>query len=142
MVELLVSGTVLFFLDQAAKQVVEARAPAGREIRCGPLFSIRHVASRRRFYRWHMTRPFLVAVWLGAFASSLVLVSGSSSFSSPASMIGLGAALGGAASNLTDIVRSRYVRDFIDLGWWPVFNIADVAIIGGLALAFALRQPS
>lgn len=142
MVELLVSATVLFLLDQAAKRVVEARALGGRVIRSWPFLSIRHVASRRRFYSLHMARPFLVVLWLGAFASSVMLVTGDSPFSGRASMIGLGAALGGAASNLTDIVRSRYVRDFIDLGWWPVFNIGDVAIIGGLALAFAMRQPS
>jgi lipoprotein signal peptidase len=32
-------------------------------------------------------------------------------------------------------VRSRSIVDFIDLGWWPVFNIADIAIVVGLAAA-------
>jgi len=50
-------------------------------------------------------------------------------------MFGLGMALGGAAGNLRDILRHRYIVDFIDLGWWPVFNLADVAIVGGLILA-------
>ena len=26
--------------------------------------------------------------------------------------------------------------DFIDLRWWPVFNIADVGIVVGLVVAF------
>jgi lipoprotein signal peptidase len=26
--------------------------------------------------------------------------------------------------------------DFIDFGWWPIFNFADVGIAGGLLLAF------
>jgi lipoprotein signal peptidase len=28
------------------------------------------------------------------------------------------------------------VVDFIDLGWWPVFNLADIGIVGGLIAAF------
>jgi len=51
-------------------------------------------------------------------------------------MAGVGAALGGAAGNLLDILRRRSVLDFIDLRWWPVFNIADVGIVAGLAVAF------
>ena len=50
-------------------------------------------------------------------------------------MLGFAAALGGAAGNLVDILRLRCVVDFIDLGWWPVFNLADVAIVCGLVLA-------
>ena len=50
--------------------------------------------------------------------------------------IGLALALAGAAGNLVDILRWRYVVDFVDLGWWPVFNLADVGIVGGLLLAF------
>jgi signal peptidase II len=57
-------------------------------------------------------------------------------FHSQASLIGLGIAFAGAAGNLLDILRHRFVIDFIDLGWWPVFNLADVGIVGGLLLAF------
>jgi signal peptidase II len=55
---------------------------------------------------------------------------------SRAALAGVGCALGGAAGNLLDILRRRHVVDFIDLGWWPVFNLADVAIVGGLLFAF------
>ena len=40
--------------------------------------------------------------------------------------------LGGAIGNLVDRVRLGYVVDFIDVGLWPVFNIADSAIVIGL----------
>jgi signal peptidase II len=53
--------------------------------------------------------------------------------------IGLGLVLGGAVGNLTDrIVRgtglSGRVVDFIDFRVWPVFNVADSAIVIGAAL--------
>jgi signal peptidase II len=57
-------------------------------------------------------------------------------FQSEAALIGLGAALGGAAGNLTDILRRRAVLNFVHLGWWPGFNLADVGIVAGLILAF------
>ncbi len=52
--------------------------------------------------------------------------------------------VGGAVGNLIDRVFraedglfSGAVVDFIDLGWWPVFNIADSAIVVGV-VAFVL----
>ena len=35
---------------------------------------------------------------------------------------------GGVAGNLIDRLFRQYVVDFIDLGFWPVFNLADTAI--------------
>jgi signal peptidase II len=46
----------------------------------------------------------------------------------------LGLILGGAIGNLVDRVRLGYVVDFIDLRWWPVFNLADSAIVIGITL--------
>lgn len=40
----------------------------------------------------------------------------------------------GALGNVIDRVRLQYVIDFFDLGWWPVFNIADIAIVSGAIL--------
>ncbi len=48
--------------------------------------------------------------------------------------IGLGLVLGGALGNLADRIRLGYVVDFIDLRWWPVFNIADSCIVTGVAV--------
>jgi signal peptidase II len=48
--------------------------------------------------------------------------------------IALGLILGGAVGNLIDRIRLGYVVDFIDLRWWYVFNLADSAIVVGVAL--------
>jgi signal peptidase II len=52
--------------------------------------------------------------------------------------LALGLQLGGAVGNLVDRVRQGYVVDFVDFGyhsnWWPVFNVADSAIVIGVAL--------
>ncbi len=46
--------------------------------------------------------------------------------------VGLGMILGGALGNLTDrIIHSAGVVDFVDFRVWPVFNMADSAIVVG-----------
>lgn len=42
--------------------------------------------------------------------------------------------LGGALGNLIDRIHQGHVTDFIDVGPWPVFNIADSAIVVGLIM--------
>ncbi|MFT4086474.1 MAG: signal peptidase II [Gordonia sp. (in: high G+C Gram-positive bacteria)] len=59
-------------------------------------------------------------------------------------VIGLGLVLGGALGNLTDRMFREpgplrgHVVDFISVGWWPVFNIADSAVVCGAVLLVIL----
>ncbi|RRR69096.1 MAG: signal peptidase II [Candidatus Viridilinea halotolerans] len=46
----------------------------------------------------------------------------------------LGLILGGALGNIVDRVRLGYVVDFIQVGWWPIFNLADSLICVGAGL--------
>lgn len=45
-----------------------------------------------------------------------------------------GLQLGGAIGNLIDRLARGYVTDFVDLRWWPVFNVADSALVVGTIL--------
>ena len=44
----------------------------------------------------------------------------------------LGLVLGGIIGNLIDRIRLGYVTDFIDVGIWPTFNLADSAVVIGI----------
>ncbi|MGI6553251.1 MAG: signal peptidase II [Bacillota bacterium] len=57
--------------------------------------------------------------------------------------LGLAMALGGATGNLLDRLRFGYVVDFLDFRVWPVFNLADTAIVLGVGLLCweILRSP-
>ncbi len=48
--------------------------------------------------------------------------------------ISLGLQLGGALGNLADRILRGYVVDFVDIGFWPIFNIADLSIVVGVAI--------
>ncbi|MGB3335440.1 MAG: signal peptidase II [Mycobacterium sp.] len=87
-------------------------------------------------YTWVLT---LIAssVVLGIIWMSRRLVS-------PWWAVGLGMILGGALGNLVDrFFRAPghlqgHVVDFLSIGWWPVFNVADPAVVGGAILLVAL----
>ncbi len=63
---------------------------------------------------------------------------------SPWWAVGLGMILGGATGNLVDrFFRAPgplrgHVVDFLSVGWWPVFNVADPAVVGGAILLVLL----
>lgn len=55
----------------------------------------------------------------------------------------LSSVFGGAVGNYIDRIRFRYVIDFLDFHFqekytWPAFNIADMAIVGGVMLLLTL----
>ena len=49
-------------------------------------------------------------------------------------VVALGLVVGGALGNLIDRVRQGFVVDFIAVGPWPNFNVADSAISVGMLL--------
>lgn len=58
-------------------------------------------------------------------------------------IIALSSIFGGAIGNYIDRIRFRYVIDFLDFHlynrWsWPAFNVADMAIVGGVGLLLLL----
>ncbi len=61
--------------------------------------------------------------------------------------LSLSLVLGGALGNLIDRIRWGYVVDFLDFFYgtyhWPAFNVADMAITGGVMLLIldSLRKP-
>lgn len=62
--------------------------------------------------------------------------------------LALSLVLGGALGNLIDRVRFGYVVDFLDFYagnyHWPAFNVADMAITGGVVLLVldSLKKPA
>ena len=110
--------------------------------------------------RLHLTTNHAAAFSLGSgfgawFAVLAVLVVGvlvwqGRSVGSRVGAVALGLIVGGALGNVFDRlvhadggVLSGGVTDFIDLQWWPVFNVADMGVVCGavlLAITF-LRAP-
>jgi signal peptidase II len=75
---------------------------------------------------------FLVVAVL---VSAYIIVAGPRFAAGPGAQVTLGAILGGAVANAVDRFAQGYVVDFIDLHRWPVFNVADSAIVVGIIVA-------
>ena len=71
---------------------------------------------------------FVSAVVMGAIAAILFIFARQIQYPTVATRIVFGLTLGGAVGNLIDRFRLGYVIDYVDFGWWPVFNFADSAI--------------
>ena len=48
--------------------------------------------------------------------------------------LGIILSFSGGVSNLIDRVRFGFVRDFLSLDFWPIFNLADMTIVIGVIL--------
>jgi signal peptidase II len=88
-------------------------------------------------------------VALAALVVVVLLIRAGRGVNTKTGILSLGLVLGGALGNLVDrAVRDGHgflggaVVDFIDPQWWPVFNVADIAIsVGGVLLVLvAMRE--
>ena len=110
-------AAVTFALDQGTKALV---LPARTAVRSGTFVSL---SLRRAAIVW-----LLAAVLLGlivAIGPRLSVVA----------LAGIALVVGGAAGNLVDRMVRGGVVDFIAVGRWPAFNVADSAMACGLCVA-------
>jgi signal peptidase II len=135
LVGLIIVGGGFFCLDQWSKRLAQDRLRA-RSVDVGSVLRLRLSRHVEHSYGQRSSRGVLVVVWGLALASAIVLLRFVAWFQNPAAGAGLAFALGGAAGNLADILRRRCIINFIDLRWWPIFNVADAGIVGGLIIAF------
>jgi signal peptidase II len=123
---LLLTAILLIGLDQVTKALVIYRLQEGKAVSFGA-FVIRMVRNQRACGG--------AATLTTAWVLLLVFVQFGPFFKNAVAPVALGVALGGASSNLLDRLSYEGVIDFIDVGFWPVFNLADVAIITGAMTA-------
>ena len=128
------SASLLFVLDITTKRIVRRLPRAAYGFMPG--LHLRRVELARAGFSRTSGKAGLVLTWVIALTCAIILVGSGRAFETTAAQIGVGAALGGALGNLLDVIRRQAITDFLDLGWWPVFNLADVGICGGLVLAF------
>ena len=122
----LVAGLLLVpVLDQAAKLVV-LRVLAPASLSLGPLGKLQAVPSSiwHAGFRGDPRRRW--SVWFFASASLAALTS-----VFPLSGWFVGALLGGSLSHALETSRRGYVIDYVQLRFWPAFNLADLAITVG-----------
>jgi signal peptidase II len=132
--------------DQLTKHLVSSRLALGEEVSVLGGFSIHHVQNTGiAFGLFAGATWFLIPLTGLAIVWMLVFFTRSGA-RHPVLPVGLGLVIGGSVSNLVDRVRLGHVTDFLDLRFWPAFNLADIFIVVGVvvllgALLAADREP-
>jgi len=118
--------------DQASKAVALARWPVPATVPVA-FVAIRCVLNRRGALAPIVGARALVALWVAAVALAVAALACMPGHGALAA-VGIGAVVGGATGNLLDRLRRGAVVDFIVVGPWPAFNLADAAIVAGAGL--------
>jgi signal peptidase II len=126
-------------LDQVTKAIAVARLSPGRSVHAldGILY---WTLQRNPGAAFSLFTRFPVVFTVLAFVISIVIVARAHRVSGRMNTVAMGLILGGAVGNLVDRIARPpgafrgHVIDFIDFRVWPVFNLADSAIVVGALL--------
>jgi signal peptidase II len=123
--------------DQITKHVVGSTLALDEEVRVLGPFSIHHVHnSGIAFGLFANATGVVIGLTVIAVTWMLVFFAHSGA-RHPILPVAIGLLIGGSVSNLVDRIRLGHVTDFLDLRFWPAFNLADSFIVAGVAILLA-----
>lgn len=138
---------LIFGADQASKYVVLTRLSLGESWSPLPALekyvSITHVVNPGAAFGLFPDQGSLFAVIAVVVVVAILIYYRYLPTHNWLVRLSLGLQLGGALGNLADRLQHGHVIDFMDLKIWPVFNLADVAIVTGVGILayFLLQEP-
>ena len=137
-------AVLVFVTDQLSKLLVTQELLFRQSVPATGFFRITHTHNTGSAFGIFQDQntPLIVVSIIGI--GILVMIYRSQRVPSGLLRLSLGLQIGGAFGNLIDRVRLDHVTDFIDVGRWPVFNVADASIVTGLvilAYIFLIAEP-
>ena len=128
--------------DQLTKHIVSSHLALDAERHVAGPLSIHHVQNSGIAFGLFASATPIVTILTAVAVGWMLIFFARSGARHPVLPVALGLLIGGSASNLTDRIRLGHVTDFIDLRYWPAFNLADSFIVlGVLVLLAALLLP-
>ena len=129
-----ITGAVVIVIDLLVKLVVRgALIPGESRDVVGGLLRLVHVENDGVAFGQFAGSPLLVGAFVAAALTALIAYF-VTHLASDAIWLPTGLLLGGALANAADRLRGGDVTDFVKLPYWPAFNVADIAITGGVVL--------
>ncbi len=134
---------VVVCADQLSKLWLRSHLAPGEILFEAGIFRITHVHNTGAAFGLFQDQSFALTI-VALLGAALILVCALfmrrfPPLNSVWGKFALGLILGGTIGNLVDRFRLGYVVDFIDIGWWPAFNLADSAlVVGAIILALTL----
>jgi len=130
-----IPAALILLGDQFTKALIARAIPVGESRVVWPgFFALTHIRNAGAAFGILQFQTWLF-IGLGVALAVAVFAYREELWSQPWLVrLGLGFALGGTLGNFVDRVRFGWVRDFLDFYYWPVFNLADMAIVCGAGL--------
>ena len=123
--------------DQLTKLVVKANLALGESWPAEGFLRISHGTNTGSAFGLFRGQPVFLAIASILAMGFIVYYYRTQSARRPILRFTVGLLLGGSLGNLMDRLRMGEVVDFIDVGPWPVFNLADSSIVVGMTLLVA-----
>jgi signal peptidase II len=123
--------------DQVTKHVVASNLQLGDGLHVVGPFTIRHVQNSGIAFGLFSSATAVVTIVTSIAVIWMLVFFARSGARHPVLPAALGLLIGGSVSNLADRIRLHHVTDFVDLKWWPAFNLADSFIVVGVAILLA-----
>ena len=123
--------------DQLTKQIVARTLELDQEVHLIGPFSIHHVHNSGIAFGLFSSATAIVTFLTAVAVAWMLVFFARSGARHPVLPAALGLLIGGSVANLIDRVRLGYVTDFLDLRYWPAFNLADCFIVVGVGILFA-----
>lgn len=130
--------TLVVTIDQFTKMLVRANLHIYESIPSEGMFRFTYATNTGAVFGIFSDQTLIMTIASFVGVGILLYFYHSYSGSGRLVRISLGLLLGGAVGNLLDRVLMGQVTDFIDVGVWPIFNLADSAIVTGITILIAL----
>lgn len=131
---LVIVGVII--LDRIVKTAVASSMSVGDSIAVlGDFFHITYIHNTGAAFSMLANHPMLLSIVPAViiFIGIIIICAGTKKYK-PIFLWSLSLMCGGGLGNLTDRVAYGYVNDMFDFGWFPVFNVADIAVCVGCGL--------
>ncbi|MDP6451976.1 MAG: signal peptidase II [SAR202 cluster bacterium] len=134
---LAVAVAIVLASDQITKAIVRANLSIGESWPAEGLFRFTHGTNTGSAFGLFQDQTFILTIASVAAIGFIIYFYRSQTEGKLITRITIGLLLGGAIGNLIDRLVAGRVTDFIDVGAWPIFNIADSSIVVGMTLMIA-----
>ena len=124
--------------DQLTKSIVSDHLSLDEGLHVAGPFSIHHVQNSGIAFGLFSSATAAVIVLTSVAVAWMLVFFARSGSRHPILPAALGLVIGGSVSNLIDRVRLGHVTDFLDLRYWPAFNLADSFIVVGVITLFVV----
>ncbi len=130
-------GFAAVVADQVTKQIVISQLALGDSVHLAGPLAIRHVRNPGIAFGLFSSWATAVTILTACAVAWMLFYFARAGARHPVLPVALGLLIGGSMANLIDRLRLGHVTDFLDLRFWPAFNLADTFIVVGVAILLA-----